>query len=85
MIYYRLRAVKTFRFYFCIYKKDEKYIETNFAKSFARNHEKEILGTSDAWSSSHLSQQTSKPAYHTVDYQIQYDFFKVRSNQTDLR
>ena len=38
----------------------KKYIETIFAKNFARTYEKKIiLGTSDAWSTSHLSQQTS--------------------------
>ena len=29
-----------------------------------------MLGTSDAWSTSHLSQQTSEPAYYTVDCRI---------------
>ena len=29
-----------------------------------------MLGTSDAWSTSHLSQQPSKPAYYIVDCQI---------------
>ena len=29
-----------------------------------------MLGTSDPWSTSHLSQQTSKPAYHIVDCRI---------------
>ena len=42
-----------------------------FTKNFARNYEKKIiLGTSDAWSTSHLSQRTSKPAYYIVDCQI---------------
>ena len=42
-----------------------------FAKNFAREYgEKIILGTSDPWSSSHLSQQTSKPAYYIVDCRI---------------
>ena len=31
---------------------------------------KKILGTSDAWSTSHLSQQTSQPVYYIVDCQI---------------
>ena len=36
-----------------------------FAKNFARNYEKKIiLGTSDAWSMSHLSQRTSEPCAH---------------------
>ena len=49
-----------------------RYIETIFAKNFARNYEKKriILGTSDAWSTSHLSQRTSKPAYYIVDCRI---------------
>jgi hypothetical protein len=48
-----------------------KKIEIIFATNFARNYEKRmILGTSDAWSTSHLSQQTSKPAYYIVDCRI---------------
>jgi hypothetical protein len=31
-----------------------------------------MLGTSDAWLTSHLSQQTSKPAYYVVDCRISY-------------
>ena len=41
-----------------------------FAKNFARNCEKKMLGTSDAWSTSHLSQRTSKPAYYILDWWI---------------
>ena len=42
-----------------------------FAKNFARNYEKMIiLETSDAWSMSRLSQQTSEPAYYIVDCRI---------------
>ena len=42
-----------------------------FAKNFARNYEKKIiLGTSDAWSMSHLSQQPSDPAYYIEDFCI---------------
>ena len=42
-----------------------------FAKNSARNYEKKIiLGTSDAWTTSHLSQGTSKPAYYIVDCRI---------------
>ena len=29
-----------------------------------------MLGTSDTWSTSHLSQQTSEPAYYIVDCRI---------------
>ena len=43
----------------------------SFAKNFARNYEKKIiLGTSDSWSMSHLSLQTSKPVYYIVDCRI---------------
>ena len=35
-----------------------------------RNYENEILGTSDTWSTSHLSQQTSEPTYYIVDCRI---------------
>ena len=31
---------------------------------------KKILGTSDAWSMSRLSQQTSKPTYYILDWRI---------------
>ena len=41
-----------------------------FAKNFARNYEKIILGTSDAWSTSHSSQRPCEPAYYIVDCQI---------------
>ena len=35
-----------------------------------RNHEKKKLGTSDAWSTSHLSHRPSEPAYYIVDCRI---------------
>ena len=38
-----------------------------FAKNFARNYEKKILGTSDAWTMSRLSHQPSGPAYYIED------------------
>ena len=42
-----------------------------FGKNSARNYEKKIiLGTSDACSTSHLSQRASKPAYYIVDCRI---------------
>ena len=42
-----------------------------FEKNFARNYEKTtILGTLDAWSMSHFSQQPSDLAYHIVDCRI---------------
>ena len=37
---------------------------------YIRNYENEILGTSDTWSTSHLSQQTSEPTYYIVDCRI---------------
>ena len=49
-------ALKTLYFY---YKKIKEIIETIFAKNFARNDEKKILGTSDAWLTSCLSHQPS--------------------------
>ena len=42
-----------------------------FAKKFARFYEKKIiLGTSDTWSTIHLSQQTSEPSYYILDWRI---------------
>ena len=42
-------------------------METNFTMNFARNHEKKIiLGTSDTWSTSHLSQGTREPANQRI-------------------
>ena len=39
-----------------------------FAKNFARNYEKKIiLGTSEAWLMSRLSQRPSEPAYYIED------------------
>ena len=60
-----LRALKTLIFIFVKFKKK---IERIFAKNFARNYKKKIiLGTSDAWSMSHLSQRPSKPVYYIED------------------
>ena len=47
-----------------------KLIETIFAKNFATNYEKKVLGTLDAWSMSHLSQPPSKPGYYIKDFWI---------------
>ena len=56
MFSYRLRALNTLYFYFCEFmKKKEKKIETIFAKNSEGNYQKKKLGTSDAWSTSHLS------------------------------
>ena len=41
-----------------------------FAKNFARNYEKKMLGTSDAWSTSCLAQQPSDPEYYIEDWLI---------------
>ena len=38
-----------------------------FAKNFARNYEKIILGTSNAWSMIRSSQRPSDPAYYIED------------------
>ena len=47
----------------------KKRIEIFFAKNFAIFYEKNkiILGTSDAWSTRHLSHWPSKPVYYIVD------------------
>ena len=80
IIFYRLGHSKLFIF-FWIYEKIEKKIE----KNFARNYEKRIiLGTSDAWLTSHLSQQNCKPAYYTVDCQI-YKPRDSRANSHKLK
>jgi hypothetical protein len=39
-------------------------------KSMRNYQKKNMLGTSDAWSTSHSSQRTSEPAYYIVDCQI---------------
>ena len=57
IIYYRLWALKTLYTYF--YKVIKK-IERIFAKNFARDYKKKIiLGSSEAWLMSRLSQQPS--------------------------
>ena len=57
-----------------IYKKIKKYIEIVFAKKFWRNHENWIiLGTSDTWLTSHLSQQTSVSYCRLSDFSICYN------------
>ena len=50
----------------------KKRIEIFFAKNFAIFYEKNkiILGTSDAWSTRHLSHWPSKPVYYIVDWRI---------------
>ena len=60
-------ALKTL--YFCKFIK--KLIETIFAKNVAKHYEKKILlGASDAWSMSHLSQRSSEPVYYIEDFRI---------------
>ena len=63
IISYILRTLKTF--YFCNFITK---IETVLAKNFETLYEKKIIpGKSDAWMTSHLSHQSSKPAYYIVD------------------
>ena len=60
-------------FHFCNFiKKNQERFECVSAKDFARFYEKKyvILGTSDAWSTSHLSHRPNEPAYHIVDWRI---------------
>ena len=68
IISYRLRTLKTF--YFCKFMKNSYKIEKIFARNFARNYEKKILGTSDDWSMSHLSHRPSNPVYYIEDWWI---------------
>ena len=42
-----------------------------FAKNFARNYQKKILGTSGGWSMSHLSQPTSVLYCRLSDFKYQ--------------
>ena len=73
IISYRLRALKTLYFHFCNFiKKNQEKFECVSAKDFARFYEKKyvILGTSDAWSTSHLSHRPNKRAYYIVDCRI---------------
>ena len=61
-------------------------------KSFEsmRNYKKKVmLGTSDAWSMSHLSQQPTKPVYYIEDcwiskYKYDVQSFYVRSFHCNL-
>ena len=48
----------------------------NFCKEFCKKlYKKIILGTSDTWSPSHLSQTTREPAYYIVDFWTFNPFF----------
>ena len=50
-----------------------------FAKNFARNYEKKIiLETSDAWSTSHLSQRTSILYCRLSDFNIAFKFQPIK-------
>ena len=74
MIFYRLRALKSFYFHFCNFVKKNEKINKDFAKNFARFYEKRIiLGTSDIWSTNHLFQQTR------VFYCKLTDFYGIHS------
>ena len=58
-------ALKIFYFIFC------NFIKKGFLQRILQDFmEKKILGTSDAWSTSCLSHQPSKPAYHIVVWRI---------------
>ena len=48
-----------------------------FANNFERHYEKK--NTSDAWWTSHLSQQSSEPAYYIIDC-----LFQVRPTQNSI-
>ena len=65
IISYRLRALKTLYFHFCNSIKKKNW------KGFCKELQKKImLGTSDAWSMSHLSHWPSEPAYYIEDCRI---------------
>ena len=71
--FYRLRALKTLYLYFCnLIKKNKKM---NWKDICKKSWKKIILGTSDAQSKSHLSQQSSKPAYYIADCWIKSPVF----------
>ena len=72
-----LRELKTLCSYFCEFIENEKINCNDFAKKLARNCEKIILGTSDAWLMSHLSQWPSDPAYYIEHWRIQYYCFHL--------
>ena len=59
--FYRLRALKTVYFYFCNFiKKSKKINWKDFCKVFCKQSWKKIiLGTSESWSTIHLSHRPS--------------------------
>ena len=61
---------KLFQFIFLPYKITKMKIESFECPKSIRSYEKKILGMSDAWSTSHLSQWPSKPAYYILDCRI---------------
>ena len=67
-----LRALKTLYFYFCNFMKKKKW--KGFCKEFCKIlWRKIILGTSDAWLTSHLSHRPSEPVYYIVDWLFSSD------------
>ena len=63
IISYRFKALKTLYFYFYKIIKKKKIHWNNFCKVFSKKLMKKIiLGTSDAWSMSHLSNRATKPS-----------------------
>ena len=72
ILFCRLRALKTFYFYFCNFiKKNKKINLKNFWKEFCKKSWKKIvLGTSDAWSKIRLSHRPSEPVYYIVNWRI---------------
>ena len=62
---------KPFQFIcFVLYKITKMKIKSFGCPKSIRKYEKRILKKSDAWSTSCLSHQPSKPAYYIVDWQI---------------
>ena len=62
---------KSFQFIFIFFYKFTKIKIKSFeCPKSIRNYKKIMLGTSDAWSTTHMSHRTSEPAYYIVDCQI---------------
>ena len=59
---------KSFQLFF--YNFTKMKIKSFECPKSVRNYEKKILGTSDAWSTSHLSHQPSELAYYIIDCRI---------------
>ena len=61
-------------FYHFFYKITKMKIKSFECPKSIKNWGKKIIGTSDAWSMSHLSHWLSKPAYYLVDCRILVNF-----------